>query len=144
MDLQAQPLNNLVEVKILLQACELPVDDLAHSQQPAFFGIHDGNSLVAVVGLEIYTSVALLRSLAVTPRLRGQGIGKALVEFAERYAAQKEVEHLYLLTTSAAEFFRKLGYAPLDRIAAPPAIRSTIQFCVLCPASAALMHKLIA
>ncbi len=144
MSIQIQSINDLGEVKRLLQFCELPVDDLAQPPQPVFFGIYRANALAAVIGLEIYSSAALLRSLAVTPGSRGRGLGHALVAFAERYAAQKQVECLYLLTTGAADFFGKLGYALLDRSAAPPAIRSTAQFSGVCPTSAAFMCKPLA
>ena len=73
-----------------------------------------------IVGLERFGSVALLRSLAVAAELRGTGVGKALVAAAEEYAQTKNVQTLYLLTTTAADFFARLGYAPLPRSRSRP------------------------
>ncbi len=146
MDIQIQSVSDLGEIKTLLQTCNLPVDDLdpARPLLPIFFGIYDSKVLTAVIGLEIYGSVGLLRSLAVMPKLRRHGLGRALAGFAEVYAANRGVDRLYLLTTSAADFFSTLGYAQLNRDSAPPAIRNTAQYSTLCPASSAFMCKLLA
>ncbi len=48
---------------------------------------------------------------------------------------------LWLLTTSAADFFADLGYAECERVNVPPPIRATLQFAALCPASATVMTK---
>jgi amino-acid N-acetyltransferase len=50
---------------------------------------------------------------------------------------------VYLLTTTAADYFRRRGYEPVDRDALPPAIRSTEEAARLCPASAACLRKKI-
>jgi N-acetylglutamate synthase-like GNAT family acetyltransferase len=47
----------------------------------------------------------------------------------------------FLLTTSAAPFFESLGFARIDRTAAPEAILRTRQAASICPASAVLMVK---
>jgi amino-acid N-acetyltransferase len=47
---------------------------------------------------------------------------------------------IYLLTTTAPDFFAGLGFRRAGRKTAPPAIRATRQFATLCPASAVLMH----
>jgi amino-acid N-acetyltransferase len=94
-----------------------------------------------VVGLEIYDKVALLRSLAVSADSRRNGYGKALVAQAERYARSRGVTGIYLLTTTAAEFFERLGYKKTDRESAPDAIRRTEEFSALCPSSSAFMVK---
>ena len=62
---------------------------------------------------------------------------------AEAHAAEKGVETLYLLTTTAADFFARRGYEAVPRSAAPAAIAATPQFRDLCPASSVLMRKTI-
>jgi amino-acid N-acetyltransferase len=48
---------------------------------------------------------------------------------------------LYLLTTTAREFFAGRGYRAIDRADAPERIRGTTEFSDLCPASATAMVK---
>lgn len=129
------------EIKQLLSACELPTADVSLSKTLLFYGCHSEGKLAAVVGLEVHGPVALLRSLAVAPSHRNQGLGKLLVTFAEAQAASLGVESLYLLTTTAKAFFSKLGYSPASREDAPLSIKATMQFSSLCPASSAFMRK---
>ena len=65
-------------------------------------------------GLEIHGSDALLRSVVILPRLREIGMGRAIVETLEIEAAARQCRAIYLLTTSQAEFFARLGYAPCE------------------------------
>ena len=127
-----------------LAGCGLPVSDISAEHAPQFFGIRADGKLVAIVGLECFGTVGLLRSLAVDSAQRGQGLARQLVAYAERTAAAQGVAALFLLTTTAADFFGKLGYAAAPRSAAPSAIQATRQFAELCPASSALLVKSVA
>jgi amino-acid N-acetyltransferase len=135
------PINQLTEIKQLLSACDLPTTDIFPSNSLLFFGCHSEGYLVGVIGLEVYGSVALMRSLAVDPTHRKHGLGKSLVDIAETHAASLGVESVYLLTTTADAFFSKLGYLPAVRDDAPSPIKATIQFTDLCPASSSFMSK---
>jgi len=130
-----------VQVRSLLAECQLPTSDLSPKNLEHFLGCGTVQTLKGVVGLEIYDTVALLRSLAVAADCRGIGCGKALVAEAERYAQSKGVTELYLLTTTTADFFERLGYRRSSRENAPQAIRQTKEFSGLCPSSSALMAK---
>ena len=134
----------LDDIVPLLADCGLPVADISAARTPQFFGIRAESSLVAVIGLEVFGAVALLRSLAVSPAHRGHGLAQQLVAFAEQLAASRGVGTLFLLTTTAPAFFDKLGFAPASRSAAPPAIQATQQFSGLCPASSAFLSKSVA
>ncbi len=136
-----EPIDRLAEIKQLLAACELPTTDILPSKSLLFFGCHSDAKLVGIVGLEICGTVALLRSLAVDPLQRKQGLGKSLVDFAEAHAASLGVESLYLLTTTADSFFSGLGYSPASREDAPSLIKNTSLFSGLCPASSVFMCK---
>lgn len=67
-----------------------------------------------------------------------------LVSNAETKAAEQGVESLYLLTTTAAQFFARLGYEAVPRSEAPAVIAATAQFSELCPASSTFMRKVLA
>jgi amino-acid N-acetyltransferase len=129
------------EVRRLAEAAGLPTKDLDHLELSHFFGAGAPERPVGIVGLELMDQVGLLRSLAVDHEVRGSGIGQALVAAAERHARAEGVAVLYLLTTTAAGFFDRLGYTPADREGLPAAIRSTREFREICPASAVAMAK---
>lgn len=139
-----EPLPAIEEVLPLLAECALPVADISASAPLRFFGVRDGDVLVAVVGLELYPPFGLLRSLAVAPTSRGCGLARKLVTFVESFAAAQGIESLFLLTTTAEGFLLRLGYLPASRSAAPPVIQATSQFSGLCPSSSAFLSKRVA
>jgi amino-acid N-acetyltransferase len=125
----------------LLESAGLPSTDLTDAMLEHFFFVGSMGAPIALVGLELLGNVALLRSLAVTPASRSQGLGLALLAHAERYAKARGVSQLYLLTTTAAGFFERHGFAPVAREEVPAAIRSTREFSEICPASSSNMVK---
>ncbi|WP_136413589.1 arsenic resistance N-acetyltransferase ArsN2 [Herbaspirillum sp. ST 5-3] len=139
--IEIRPIVRCAQLEQLLDTCHLPASDLASSQTLQLFGAFAGADLAGAVGLEVYSSVALLRSLAVAPEQRHKGLGGRLVKFAEEHAEAQGVAAIYLLTTTAAPFFEKRGYRVAARADAPDAIRATAQFSGLCPASSTFMVK---
>ena len=93
-------------------------------------------SLLGGGGFEGGPAEALLRSLVVRPHARNGGLGTALLDAVEDMAVAAGVTRLYLLTTTAADFFLRRGYRRIPRDAMPLEIRRTEQFVHLCPASA--------
>lgn len=125
----------------LLTSAGLPASDLTEAHMDTFFYAGPAVAPDAMIGVEIYGSAALLRSLVVSPELRERGLGKLLVAKAEQYAREHGVSAIYLLTTTAEKFFLARGYAAATRDAAPPSIRKTTEFAGLCPASSAFLSK---
>jgi amino-acid N-acetyltransferase len=125
----------------MLQTEGLPASDLSEAHLEHFFFTGSESSPTALVGLEIYGSDALLRSLVVSASARARGIGSSLVLHAEVYASSRHVRAIYLLTTTAASFFERLGYQRIERTFAPASIRCTREFSDLCPTSSAFMIK---
>lgn len=128
-------------IKALLAACGLPCEDLTPIHLEHFWVLRDGPELAGVVGLEMYGDVGLLRSLAVAETNRGIGIAAQLTDKAEADARAQGVRALYLLTTTAADYFARRGYKRADRDAAPAALKNTAEFRSLCPDSAVCMVK---
>ncbi len=122
-----------------LEAANLPSADLADPGR--LFFRFETNSLVGYGGLEGVGADRLLRSIVILADRRGHGLGRALVATLEQQARDLGVRRLHLLTTTAAPFFRALGYADADRGAAPPAVAASREFTALCPASAAYLVK---
>lgn len=143
-DMSIEPVAYSAEVKALVSSSGLPVSDLDERPQLRLFGVRLKGKIIGLVGIEVYETVGLLRSLAVDPEFRHSGYARALVIHAETWAAQHQVEKLYLLTTTAADFFAHLGYKEVSRVEAPKAIAQTTQFVGLCPSSATFMRKKLA
>ncbi|MBS1230642.1 MAG: family N-acetyltransferase [Proteobacteria bacterium] len=126
----------------LLKACGLPTDDLVAVNLEDFELAEDaGGHIVGLAGFDRAGSDALLRSLAVAPDWRGRGLGEALVARRAAAARLAGVSAFYLLTTSAADYFRRLGYRDVTRVDVPSAIAAHAQFRSLCPASATCLAK---
>jgi amino-acid N-acetyltransferase len=136
-----RPRPALLKAAALLEAQGLPASDITDAHLEHFFYFGFDGSPTALVGIEVYGTDALLRSLVVVEAARAQGLGSSLVEHAEDYAASRQVSAMYLLTTTAESFFQRRGYRSIDRAQAPPAIQSTREFASLCPASSAFMIK---
>ncbi|HXH02946.1 MAG TPA: arsinothricin resistance N-acetyltransferase ArsN1 family A [Candidatus Competibacteraceae bacterium] len=132
---------DLPAVQALLAAQGLPVADLTAAHLEHFLLLRDAAGITGSVGLERRGEIGLLRSLALRPALRGQGHGAALLRALEARAGALGLTALYLLTTTAADFFGTQGYVRLARSRAPQAVRASAEFRTLCPDSAVLMVK---
>jgi amino-acid N-acetyltransferase len=128
-------------IRQLLIACGLPQEDLSREHFKHFLVYKEQGLIRGVVGLEIFGQVALLRSLAVNERYRNRGIASQMVAKVEEYGRSLHISKLYLLTTSAEEFFVKRGYQRIDRKLAPAEIRATREFQEICPDSSVCLSK---
>jgi amino-acid N-acetyltransferase len=122
----------------LLERCALPVAGLA-DQFPARYVVADHAGVVGLAGLEVHGGHGLLRSVAVEPAARAQGLGRALVEDRLAHARALGLASVFLLTTTAPGFFAGLGFAPCERDRVPAALRATPEFAGVCPSTAACM-----
>jgi amino-acid N-acetyltransferase len=118
----------------------LPTADIDTTIECLFLASLDGE-FVGIGGIEPSPPDGLLRSLVIRRSVRGQGHGEALCEALEAEARKQGIDTLYLLTTTAAEFFAKLGYTEIGRATVPETIRSTAQFADLCPDTAVCLKK---
>ena len=125
-------------IRGLLTAAGLPVADVDATRQAFIVATADGQT-EGCVGLEIHGAAALLRSLAVREQRRGGGVGNALLARARALAVAHRVETLFLLTTSASQFFGRRGFITVDRSIVPADLAGSAQFAGLCPTSATCM-----
>ncbi len=134
--------NSLAEVRSLLAACDLPYADIDEQIAKHFLlAMCSDGELMGAVGVEKHEQHGLLRSLAVVPQARNKGLGKQLVSRAEISAKESGIDSLYLLTTTAEAYFRRLNYLPTDRDKVPTNIAKTSEFTHLCPDSAICLRK---
>jgi amino-acid N-acetyltransferase len=127
-------------IRNLLARSGLPTSDLGIAQ-PEFVLASSAGEIVGMGALQHFGSAALLRSVAVEPQWRGSGVGRLLVDELERRAQAANISELILLTLTAAEFFRRLGYIAKDRAQVPAPVLDSAEFRSLCPASAICMAK---
>lgn len=129
----------LPQLKILLQNCGLPVSDLFEDKEMLFVALQQGNTYVACAGVELHDNLGLLRSVAVDPAFRNQGLASKLLTELTNISTEKGVQQLHLLTTTAEKYFLTKGFCVEKRENAPAAIGATIEFSSLCPASSVYM-----
>lgn len=124
----------------LLKASKLDSSDLNQSNI-RLFCLKENDKLIGVGGLEVIGSVALLRSVAIDTAYQKQGLGVLLVSHIEKAAKELGQSALYLLTNTAADFFKAQNYQVIHRDNFAEPLKQTAQFAGLCPVSAVCMKK---
>jgi len=131
--------NNFSAAIALLRKNNLPTEDLDPGKQ--LFVAEEDNKVIGTVTVEYDYDNALLRSLSVSEERRNSGIGAMLVDFIEDYVRKQGVQNVYILTTTAENFFTKNGYQKVERSQVPAFIQNTSEFTSICPSSATVMKK---
>jgi amino-acid N-acetyltransferase len=129
-------------VLALLRRASLPTDGLSDDLSDFIVAEAEGG-VVGVVGLEIYGDSALLRSAAVGEGWRGGGVGRALIEQIIELARNRGARELFLLTTTAEQYFPKFGFTIVERSSAAQSIRASREFQGACPDTAVLMRRVV-
>jgi len=131
---------DLDAVERLLSASGLPLDGVREAL-PGFVVAEAGSDVVGVAGLEVCCDNALLRSVAVSPAWRSHGLGRALVTRVISDAEARGIRALYLLTTTADQYFPSFGFRQVARDDVPADVRHSAEFESACPASATVMCR---
>ena len=129
-------------VYTLLQESELDSSDLKQ-RNIRLFRFEENDQIIGVGGLEIVDDLALLRSVAISKKQQNKGLGKQLVTQIEKSAKESGLSALYLLTNTATEFFKAIGYLQIHRDDFAEPLKQTAQFSGLCPVTAITMKKQI-
>lgn len=124
-----------------LKAADLPVDDLDEPNRSFFSYRSLAGTLLGFGGYELYDDVAFLRSIVVLPEGREKKTGRNLVPLLTYRATREGARSAWLLTTSAPDFFEKIGFKRRTREEAPAVVLATRQAKSLCPASAVVMSR---
>jgi protein-tyrosine-phosphatase/N-acetylglutamate synthase-like GNAT family acetyltransferase len=131
--------DDLDRVRALVASAGLPVDGIEDAWPHGYVVVRGHGGVIATAGLERHGDAGLLRSVAVAPVWRGAGLGRRLAE--ERLAAAAGLSAVYLLTTTAADFFRGLGFVDVERAALPAAVAAAPEVASICPASATCLVR---
>jgi amino-acid N-acetyltransferase len=126
----------------LLQQHHLPLDGLREHLTTTVVA-RDAGEIVGSAALEVYADGALLRSVAVAPGRVHRGLGRELTEAALRLAHDLHVPAVFLLTTTAEQYFPRFGFARINRAEVPKTVQASIEFTSACPSSATVMRKIL-
>jgi amino-acid N-acetyltransferase len=135
---------DLPPLRALLRGRGLPDQDLTPAHLAHFLVLRDGAALGGAIGVEPCGADGLLRSAVVREDLAGRGHGAALLQAIEAHARRAGLQTLWLLTTSAADWFAQHGWRTVARSEAPAALQATGEFRTLCPSSAICMCRSLA
>jgi N-acetylglutamate synthase-like GNAT family acetyltransferase len=130
-------------VKSLLEENELPIEG-ARENLVNYVLATENAQVIGCAGTEVYGDLALVRSVSVAPLVKSLGIGTMLVSRIIDESRQRKRSAIYLLTTTAPEYFTRFGFRNLPIGDAPQALRASAEFNGACPASATLMVLVLA
>src|SRR5258708_7884060 len=99
----------------------LPRTEFEMSENIRDFSVaYAGQQLLGCGALHFYTPTSgEVRSLAVEPSIKSQGIGKLVVEALEKEALENDL-HAIFPFTYVPEFFRRLGFQEVNPAYLPP------------------------
>ncbi len=118
---------DIPQIELLLSAEGLPPYQIREHLE-TFFVLEEGGRAVGSAGLEVYGEAAVLRSVVVSPQLRGQRLGERLTEAALAEARRRRVARVYLFTMHAADFFARYGFRECELEEFEPAARASFQY----------------
>jgi len=130
---------DILLIQSWLQQNDLPHSDVLDILESLFFVQHK-NIDVGLGGFESYPPYGLMRSVVIAEPFRGQGYGKKLCHLLFERAIAQQIHTLFLLTTTAPDYFASLGFEQVERQTAPTILQSTTEFSHLCPSSAVCMR----
>ena len=134
--------SDLPQIEMLLQQSGLPYTD-CHNHLKNFVIAKEDDEIIGIGGLELYGEVSLIRSLVVSEKYKGQGIGHTIYTKIKDKAIMLGVKEFYLLTHTAAAYFKARNFYIIKRDSAPQSIQQTNQFSKLCPSSALVMKCIL-
>jgi amino-acid N-acetyltransferase len=135
----AQP-SDLPSILALLAAARLPTEDVPQHLR-GFLLVRVENILAGVAGSERHGDHVLLRSVCVIPQHRGKGLATLLCQRLLEMARAEGKKQAHLLTTTAADYFPRLGFVEKKRSEAPAEIQQTLEFRSICPVSAVYLTR---
>ena len=130
--------NDIEQIEFLLKECDLHSNDIVEHID-SFVVAEQDNKIVGVGGFEQHGEIVLLRSLSVAQEFRRNAIGKSMCQLLESKIRRAGIKELYLLTETATDYFKKLGFTIQERTDVPEAVMQTRQVKELCSSEAIVM-----
>jgi amino-acid N-acetyltransferase len=126
----------------LVEQNHLPLAGLEEHLDTALVARGDGR-IVGTAAVEMYEDGALLRSVTVAPDAQRKGIGHRLTDAALALARELGAPAVYLLTTTAEQFFPKFGFERNPRNDVPVGVQQSVEFTSACCPSAVVMRRVL-
>lgn len=137
--IRAATADDVPQIRALLEQHHLPLLGLEPHVATTLVAQRNAR-VVGCAALEIHGAAGLLRSVAVDEPRRGEGLGHQLTQAALDLARARGLSQVYLLTTTAADFFPRFGFRVVARSDVDPAVQQSVEFTTACPASAIAMR----
>ncbi|MGQ0643236.1 MAG: arsenic resistance N-acetyltransferase ArsN2 [Gemmatimonadaceae bacterium] len=141
--IRAAQADDLAAVRELLIAAQLPLDGLEDQFGDSYAIAESDGRIIGAEGIETYEDAGLLRSAVVDTRWRGRGVGDALTRDRLAWARARGLREVYLLTTTASDYFPRHGFERVLRASAPAALQRSREFAEACPDTAVTMRLLL-
>jgi N-acetylglutamate synthase-like GNAT family acetyltransferase len=130
---------DLVAIEKLLTLCDLPLEGVRDAAT-RFLVLRSGPDLIGCSALEVHDRSCVLRSLAVTPKARGRGLGHQLIRATLDLARKAGCTDAYLLTNTIESVAAGHGFRWITREEVPAEALRSKEFAISACASTAIMH----
>lgn len=140
MNIRTATVEDLAPVRRLLEEADLPLEGLEEQWGPGYAVAVEDDDVIGAAGIERYGRWGLLRSVVTAPGHRGRGVAGQLVRDRLAWARTEGLAGVFLLTTTAASYFPRLGFEEVERESLPLEIRESREFAGVCPDSAVAMR----
>lgn len=130
--------SDLQQIIELLKENNLPTSDISLNTQQ-FWKYQPDDKIKALAGIEPYGEYAIFRSFVSHLSIRGKGVAFKLYQHSLKEAKKQGINRLFLLTTTAKDWFLKHKWTVIERSSVPNQIANSKEFKSICPASATCM-----
>jgi amino-acid N-acetyltransferase len=130
---------DLDSIESLLTSCGLPLDGVSDNVEH-FLVAENRGEVVGAIGMEEYGRCGLLRSASVASSAQGKGVGASLVRQILDKARADGIADVFLLTTTAEEYFPRFGFYRVSRSEIPEALNKSEELRGACPQTAIVMR----
>ena len=141
MKLEQKTENALNEISDLLLASNLVPVQLESDNLHFFCHYDNKGKMVGVIGVEVYDTSCLLRSLAVISEMRNSGIARSLLKEALAFAKSIASYDIYLITETIGDTMERYGFCDIAREKVPDSILKSPYLNGICPCSSRIMYR---
>ncbi len=127
-------------IQRLLVGSLLPSRDVGGARQ-RFIVASENGRLIGCAGLQVARQDGLVRSMAVHWTRRNAGLGSRLLERLLFEAVLAGVRTLYVVTTTAEDFFAGHGFRKIAASAVPPELQASEEFTAFVPGGSTVMSR---
>jgi len=124
-------LSDKTHIENLLKEISLRGDDILVTNSKYWIAETEDHNLVGSAGLEFGVDAVLLRSVAVSPDFRGQGLGHSLVNTAASVAKAMGYKTIFVCSVSSGGYWQKMGFRKIpaeELVRALPDIPQVLRF----------------